>query len=281
MKFLVLTSLFLISVLSHSHAQRLKDKLQGSWVCTKIVDADGKPATGKFGESTDYLKFTFRKQNLAIPEAPFDRGFERGIVIDSNFIDQFPGAVIDFPERIYTVKKLNESELILATTNDKKEPFEYHFVNEKQLRSRQLTDTTIDNGIIVIQHFKSKMGRNRVAEYAITNENLHVSPIYDDNISSGFGSYVTSHFEFPKNYPLEKLSSELIIDFNVDQNGADNIKVVEGIDKEIDASIVRLIEKTKNKWFPLKENGTAIKSVLRLRFVFYFEKYELKFPIKR
>jgi hypothetical protein len=58
-----LATLILLIISGTSYSQKLKDKLQGDWVCTKILDLKGNVASGKFGESSEYLKFSFVKGN--------------------------------------------------------------------------------------------------------------------------------------------------------------------------------------------------------------------------
>ena len=264
-----------------TYSQKLKDKLQGDWVCTKIVNTKGNTASGKFGESNEYLKFSFVKGNLSITEAPFDRGIKMPIKYDNDFIDLFPQAVYELPERKYTIKSLDGSNLILSTKNQNGETIDYHFINQdKLLKELSTGGQIIDNGLIIIKHLKlskEAKGANRVSEYRISNESesLYPSPIFNDYASASFGHYFSINFVFPKTYQLETLSEELIIDFDLNDNGVSNIKVVQGLSNEINALVIKIIEKTSKKWDSLEINGQSIKTTLRFHFIFYLGVAEL------
>lgn len=89
MKKIIIIAL-LVTCFFTSYSQQLKNKLQGSWVCTKILDQGGNPTAGKFGESSEYLEFTFNKSYISITEAPFDKGMQILINYGEDFIDLFP-----------------------------------------------------------------------------------------------------------------------------------------------------------------------------------------------
>jgi len=276
-----LTTIILLIISGTTYSQKLKDRLQGDWVCTKIVDSNGKPTSGKFGESNEYLKFSFVKGNLSITEAPFDRGIKIPIKYDNDFIDLFLQAVYELPERKYTVKTLEESDLILSTKNQNGETIDYHFINqEKLLKAVSTGEQIIDNGLIIIRHLKlskESKGANRVSEYRISNdaESLYPSPIFNDYASASFGHYFSINFVFPKTYQLETVSEELIVDFDVDDKGVSNIKIVQGVSDKINTSVIKIIEKTSKKWEPLEINGQPIKTTLRFHFIFYIGVTEL------
>lgn len=268
-------TILLLIISGTTYSQKIKDKLQGDWVCTKIVDSNGNPASGKFGESNEYLKFSFVKGNLSISEAPFDRGIKMPIKYDTDYIDLFPQAVYEFPERKYTLKSFEESKLILSTKNENGEAIDYHFINQDKLaKELSASEQIFDNGLIIIKHLKlskETKGANRVFEYKISNDarSLYPNAIFNDNASSSFGYYFSLNFVFPKAYPIETVSDELIIDFDLDDKGVSNIRIVQGLSDEIDASVTKIFEKTSKKWEPLKMNGQTIKTTLRFHFVFY------------
>ena len=278
------TFIILLTLSSFVYSQKLKDRLQGDWVCTEIVDSYGTKVPGKFGESTEYLKFTFIKNNLSITEAPFDVGVMIPIKYGKDFIDLFPEAIYELPERIYSLKSIDNDNLVLTTKNQNGQPIDYHFVNQKkyvdQLKNE---DIIIDNGLIIIKHLKlskDSKGANRVAEYRIGNEkaNLFPCPIFRDLRSESFGGYFSINFEFPKSYQLGSVSDELIVDFDVTDDGAGNIKIVKGLSDEINTLVINIIEGSRKKWEPLKVNEQIIKTTLRIHFVFYLGVSDI--PIK-
>lgn len=278
MKQFLIFILLLISTLSYS--QKLKDKLQGDWVCTEILDIKGNKVPGKFGDSDKYLKFSFNKSNLSITQAPFDMGIQMPVKIKDDFIDLFPGAVFELPERIYTVKSIDNNNLVLTTKNENGQAIDYHFVNQKKFvdelknEDRLNEDRLIDNGVILIKHLKLSKdadGDNRVSEYRIGNEKekLFPCPIFVDSRSATFGRYFTINFVFPKTYQLGIVSQELIVEFEVTDEGVGNIRIIKGLSDEINGSVTKLIYGTSKKWEPLKVDGQIIKTRLRFHFIFY------------
>ncbi len=273
----------LITFFFTSYSQELKNKLQGSWVCTKILDQGGSPTTGKFGESGEYLEFTFNKDNMSITEAPFDKGMQIPIVYGADFIDLFPRFPFDPPEKIYTVKSLEGSDLIMSTKNENGETIDYHFINQEKLLSQLSNEAqTIDIGLIIIEHFNSsKGGGNKTFEYKISNEELFCTPLFNDKESPSFGGYISMNFVFPKTHIPETQTEELVVDFDVDENGAGNIRIVQSVSNDIDAALIKTIKQKSKKWLPLKVNGQPIKTTLRFHFVFFSGNSELELPIRR
>ncbi len=264
------------------YSQKLKDRLEGDWVCTKILDTEGNATSGKFGDSNDYLKFSFQSENLSITKSPYDRGIKIPVKYKDNVVYLYPQLSIDFPESKYKVRLLSETHLILTTENLNWETIAYHFIKQAQLVPEVTPGVQlIDNLLIIIKHFKvSKDARQtlRVSDYEISNDsvNLYQSPLFDASGSDGFGNYFTTNFEFPKTYPLGTLSEELIVDFDVDSKGADNIKLVKGLSGDLNNAVIKLITKSRKKWKPVKINNKPIKTTLRLHFLFYLGPMNLK-----
>ncbi|MBK7711364.1 MAG: hypothetical protein IPJ37_10740 [Bacteroidales bacterium] len=100
MKLITILVIFTLSPLTYS--QNIKDKLQ-----IKLhKNSAGNSGSGKFGESNEYLKFSFKNDILTIMEAPFDKGIDLTIKFGDDFFDTFPEALDEIPERIYSVKKM-------------------------------------------------------------------------------------------------------------------------------------------------------------------------------
>jgi hypothetical protein len=267
-----LTTLLILLFLSNAtFAQKLKDKLQGNWVCTEILDSLGNKTNGKFGSSDDYLKFSFEKGNLSIVEAPFDRGLKIPLKFGADYIDILPGAMYKIPERIYNVKSVDNNNLILTTKNERGQQIEYHFENQSNFAKDVSSDKILDYGTIQISHFKmskEETGSNRAFNYIISNNkaNLIPSPIFTDQASATFGFYVSINFIFPKTYPFETTSKELVLDFDVTKEGATNIRIEKGLSDQMNSSLLKIIEKSKKKWTIEDKTKTV---TMRLHFIFY------------
>lgn len=271
----VLTFIALLAVVNTTHAQALKEQLQGDWVCTKILDKKGNPTKGKFGESNEYLRFSFYKNNLAITEAPFDRrSMELPVTFYSNYVDVFPFAAYQLPERKYVVRSISEDRAVLQTMNDRDEPIEYHFLNQAKLKDAPRGDRLIDVGLIGIKRLMAINDGKRSRggyEYGIENgaDQLYGCPVFNDRRTLNFGSFVASNFIFPDDYPFGTASEELVLEFDLHDRQVSNIRIVQGLSDGMNAAITSVVEKTNRKWETFEEAGIPVKITLRLHFVFY------------
>lgn len=271
-------ALFILLILSNVvYSQKLKDKLQGDWVCTKIVDSFGIPSSGKFGASHEYLKFSFKKSNLFITEAPFDHGIGYPIDCKDDLIELFPDISFPMPEKLYYVQSVNSDKLILKTIDIyNSNIIVYHFTNQATFIEEQKASNNwlIDNGTILIKQIRySKENKegNRVADYKIPNlrVNMYPSPTFEDKNFETFGSCFSYHFKFPASFPMDSLSEELIVDFDLFKGGATNLKIIKGLGDEMNASVLKALNKSAKKWKPLIIDGLPIQTTMRFHFVFY------------
>lgn len=267
--------IILLSLNIYAFSQNFKDALQGDWVCTQILDSNGKKTIGKFGDSDEFLKYSFSKSDMSIIEAPFDIGVKLTIKFENDYIDLFPGAVFELPERIYTIKSINDSNLVLTTKDENKKPIDYYFIKQtKLIDNEDIENRLIDIGFIAVKHQRSskdEIGANRVSEYRILNnkENLQPCPKFIDANTATFGDYFSINYKFPKSYQLDAISDELIVEFNVSGKGVSDIKIIQGINDEMNAAVIKTIEGTTKKWQALEIDDRPIKTTLRLHFIFY------------
>lgn len=292
--------LILLSLVGFS--QDLKTKLQGEWVCTGIFDSSGDTTSGKFGSSNEYLRFKFRKGYLSMNESPIDNTFEFPINYRMDYFEFFdnsnsslpqPGLQfydkqqvpnIDFqiPESMYFVNFVNSNQIVLSTFGSNKEKIFYNFTRQEYFIANQPNEKLVtDIGYVIIKHLrqsKDAKGANRVAGYYVTNntENLYPAPLFKHYSGTTFGHYVSINFKFPNSYDLGLVSEEMIIEFDVNQEGVSNINVIKGLSDYFDSSIVKIIKKTNNNWIPVKNNGSFINTRLRVHFIFYLDVVELK-----
>lgn len=276
----ILPVILLILAINASNANDLKKALQGTWLCTKILDQHGQPTNGKFGASDEYLKFNFNKSKLLITQAPFDFsqfGFIPKYGVD--FIDLVPKSVFGVPEQIYFVKALDSINLILSTLNQNKDSIYYHFVSGNYYsRNFNPKPDVMDLGLVVVKHLKLKYGgANRVSKYIIPNNTKYLSPspIFKGNGLGSFARHLSINLKFPSNYPIDSISKELVIDFDVGKKGIENMLIVQGVNPQLDTEVIRILEMTKKNWKPININDKIIESRFRLHFIFYLGKMEI------
>jgi len=271
-KLIIIISFLTLSLLSFS--QNINENLQGDWVCTGILDLNGIAASGKFGGSSEYLKFSFKNNDLTIREVPFDKGVTLIIQFGDGFFDIFPEAVGELPERVYFIKKMEGDSLILSTINEDYKKIDYHFLRQKKYLDWPENGAKIlDNGIILIKHFETSKDLRKalhISEYRLSNdeENLFPSPIFADPGSTGFGPYLSANIVYPKSFHIGSVSEEMIVSFEVTDEGAINLRVNKGISDELDAAVLKAIRGSRKKWQPLKIDGQTQKVIMRFHLLF-------------
>lgn len=281
MKYLII---LFVGIWVTSSAQKLRDRLQGDWVCVGILDTRGQPTVGKFGASNEYLRFSFKKSKLTIDEAPFDNGFAMDVtIVDEKIIDLLPGAVYEMPERIYEVG-INTADLLTLTTKGQNgEPINYRFLNQR-LFATGTVNTVIDLGVLIVQHLrlskKDAKSINRVHEYRIPNDTVYLSPSPTFKYPQGgtFGQLFSSNIKLLKDFKLDEPTGEMIVEFDVTADGASGIKIVQGIGTELDIEVGRVMEKLGKYWNPVVKDGQEIKTTSRIHLYFYMTIAELQAP---
>jgi len=119
-----------------------------------ILDQSGHPATGKFGASDEYLKFTFDNHELCITESPFDPAIPWfHITFYNNFIDLIKGkGVIDIPEEIYFIISITKNNFILCTLNPESDTIFYYYTNQNVYTQKfHPSANIIDFGLIIVK----------------------------------------------------------------------------------------------------------------------------------
>lgn len=262
--------------------QDLKKDLQGKWICNKIIDSLNNETIGKYGQSGKYLQFIFYKSSLTVIEAPFDRGLKMDfdLIKKDSIIDLFPNAIYELPERKYRVKYISAKYLVLKTNNTNKQSIFYVFAKQDEFAKKMKDSTLIDCGNIIIKHLKldkKKNEANRVADYLIDiNPTLfYPTPYFDDYESANLGHFISINFRFPKNYPIDSLSNGLVMEFYVSDKGAQDIKILSGLDEEINQSILKIFEKSRKKWKPVSIDNKIYIIKVRLHLFFYLGFLEL------
>jgi|GEM_PF-5578704 hypothetical protein len=123
------TCVLILASFNFSFSQRLRDRIQGDWLCVSVSDSLNNKIASEFGESNRYLRFSFKGKYLYVAQAPFDRGIIFPLHFGQDFIDPTFERLWDVPDLFYRVISLDSSKLILKTTPDKRQ---YLFVNQSQ-----------------------------------------------------------------------------------------------------------------------------------------------------
>lgn len=258
------------------YSQDLKSKLQGDWLCLGITNSKGDSISGKFGNSSEYLRFTFRRRNISFNESPIDESFEVPVKFKKDYFDlNFRQCYNIVSERRYYVVFIDENKMVLRTTGVNQDSIFYHFTNQDSFITNQLLNQDVtDIGYVIIKHLKRRKeskSPNRSSDYYVPNNEryLYPAPKFSSNSISAFGDYVSAKMQFPKGFELDSVSDELIVEFDIKDKRVCNINIVKGLDEHFDKSIIRIIKKTKRKWNPVEYMGEDIDSTLKIHFVFY------------
>jgi hypothetical protein len=248
-----------------SNSQSLKKQILGDWVKTKIIDLKSQAVTsGKFSEKDSYVRFSFDNGLLYMVSAPFDKGIGIPYRIDNRTIKFTinPNLVlINEPE--YLIKSIDDKELVLYTTNIKKDTICYFF---KRPRALSQSDTIIKFDPVIIKQiiFTNGLRRNHACIYAFNSEKYDYStPLYEEG---SLGHFLVSSFNLPNSFPLDKLSNELKVNVMISNKGKVLSTELNGsIDLKTDLQIKNFMNKTK--WSVKQLN---IENPIILEFSFQF-----------
>ena len=275
--------ILLITINISSYAQKLKDRIQGDWLCTKVLDSKGNPVAGKFGESTKFLKFSFKKSKFAISQVPYETEpvFPNDIdFISENSFDWFPDARYDLEERIYGVKELDGKKMVLSVKSKAGDSIFYHFINQNLFLFHH--NDTIDNGIILLKHIKFQKDNpnlaNRIGESQITNDPVYLTP---RPLFEGFFGIELAQIKLPEDFKPDEISEELILEFDVSEKGAENYRIKKGFHEEINKELLRVMEKVHKDWKPVRINNSPVKTTMRFHIYIYTSFSEILFPFQK
>jgi hypothetical protein len=276
-----LLTLFLIVLSGSVYSQTLKERIQGDWVCVGIWDSKGQPTKGKFGESNEYLKFSFKKNKLSITETPFDTDSAMDVTFkDEKIINLLPTAVYEFPERIYEVRELTDDLMTLTTKGQNRKPITYKFLNQI-IFAEDIENKIIDLGILIITKMDARIV-NQVFGHRVSNVLVFPgpSPTFKYPGGDSFGDIFSLKMKWPKNFKfdeLTKFTNEMTVDFDVSAAGASNIKIVNGLSPELDMEVARVMDKLRKRWKPVVINDKPVKTTSRFHMYFYMSKFILEF----
>jgi hypothetical protein len=267
----LLTLAFICLFTSIANSQNLKKQMLGDWVKIKIIDLkSGTLTAGKYSEPDSYVRFSFSKDLVYIVSAPFDKGLGIPYRIDNKTIKFTinPNLVlINEPE--YIIKSLNSNELILYTTNIKKDTICYFFKRPTLLTK---ADSIIQFDPIIIKQiiFTNGLRSNHACIYSFNSQKYDYStPTYDEG---SLGHFLASAINLPKTFPLDKLSNELKVSLVISNKGkVISTDLIGSIDTKTDLDIKNFMNKTK--WSINQLNtDIPIKLVFSLRFLLTQEK---------
>ena len=257
------------------NAQNPKKQILGDWVKTKIIDLKSGTITfGKYSETDSYVKFSFSKDLLYMVSAPFDRGIGIPYEIDSKTIKfaispELKLGLINEPE--YVIKSISKEEMILYTTNFKKDTICYYF-KRPTLISKE--DTVFQFEPIIIKHslFTNGNRKNSTCIYKFSAQKYDYStPIYDEG---SLGYSLGSAINLPKTFPLNKLSNELKVIMLINNKGkVISTDLIGSIDPKTDLEIKNFMKKTK--W---TVNQPDIDKPIKIIFSFNFLLVQEKSP---
>ena len=266
-------SLFLILVPTLNFAQNLEEKIQGTWLCINITDSLGNWSNGEFGSAKNFLKFQFEGKRLFIALSPFDKGSNNRILY---YEDYFSLVNSSLHQTQYRVKLLTADSLILETVTIKSKKATYQFVSSAAY-SKDLNQVSnvrqYDKLILEMTYVKSALGYYFSSYYLIDNSilNLLPCPSFVDKEFFSLGSYLEANLRIPLMTMKELNGKETIFEFDVTDNGIENIAIVENLGDEIDFQIYDLIRGMNKKWQPLIVNGNVMITRLRLNLSFSYK----------
>jgi len=87
---------------------------------------------------------------------------------------------------------------------------------------------------------------------------VEAKPTFEGGDANAFVKYVQQNLKYPDNALENDIEGKVTVNFVVDANGKiRNAKVVKGVDAELDAEALRVIENAP-AWTPAKQNGKNV-----------------------
>lgn len=268
-------NVFIIAILLPfiGYGQTLEEKLQGNWVCIDITDSLGNKEGGEFGNARNYLKFSFGKRKVFIALAPFDKGLEMYVDYGGSY---FRPRNPNLTQSQYDVISLEEHEMVLQTRTYKQKKIFYHFVNQRKY-SQELKQISkfreFGEVIIGINYVKQYEAFHLVSYYAIDNSILNVLPYpqFNDKDFSTVGSYLEQNLVLQSSEIKSLPGKEMIIEFDVTQEGIENILVTKKVNDDLDFRFHELVWGMRKKWLPVMLDGKMIETRIRFEFSFVYK----------
>ena len=87
---------------------------------------------------------------------------------------------------------------------------------------------------------------------------VDVKPTFESGDANAFVKYVQQNLKYPENALENDVEGKVTVNFVVDANGKiRNAKVVKGVDPELDAEALRVVENAP-AWTPAQQNGKNV-----------------------
>lgn len=267
---LIMLILSFLTVIANS--QNLKKQIMGDWVKTKIIDLkSGTQTSGKFSEVDSYVRFSFSKDLIYLVSAPFDKGI--GIpyrLVNKTIKFNINPNLVQINEPEYLIKSLDDQELVLYTTNIKKDTICYFFKHPKTI-SKQ--DSVIEFDPVVIKQviFTNGLRRNHSIIYSFNSQKYDYStPIY---VEGSIGHSLAAAINLPSTFPLNKISEMKVITLISNKGKVLSTDLIGSIDSKTDQEIKKFMSKTK--W---SIDQLEIDNPIKLVFSFKFQLVQDKSP---
>lgn len=267
----------------NSFTQNLKDSLIGKWICIQSFDSTNKPM---LDYPTSFYSFEFSKNTLNISSAPFNSSQPPSVItVNNKKIQLYPdyGGTFDintgkidmtrFPEgnskpiMEFEIQKISNDSLTLTCQSFFNGKNKYVFIKKSKCTIPQEYDSlyTVENKYILLRDLSPL---TKKAEYWFNRNfnNTLCQPVFKGD----FGNYMINRIKLPKSFPLDSISSEIIVQFTVNELGTpESIEILQGLNKDINNSIIKAIIKTKKKWKPVIIDDKYIRVVTRYYFFLY------------
>lgn len=232
-----------------------KDELIGNWVKTRLETVNGEETSGKFGESSQFLRISINENEIYFSITPFDEGYSLKYKIGHDSIlvgfDTFNFADIDayLPEKFYIVEKIGLDKLILRTSY-KNQDIRYHF--QRQLGTKaKLNDSVFlcENDTLVLIRYLSNGSVSYYTNCSATRDYFYAEPLFKGPVE--FGNYLSHGLKRFARINRNEFSKPIKVSFYIDYLGkVSDVELVEGFKEYYDKQLLKLITATDKNWIP-------------------------------
>lgn len=103
---------------------------------------------------------------------------------------------------------------------------------------------------------------------AIPFASIEVKPTFNGGDANSFAKWVSENIKYPESAKEKGIEGRVLLGFVVDKEGkVSDVKVLRGIDSELDAEAVRVVSNSP-KWTPGQQNGQDVKVTYTFPVVF-------------
>jgi TonB family protein len=115
----------------------------------------------------------------------------------------------------------------------------------------------------------TKNKNEQADDVGIPYQLVEVKPTFQGGDANNFSMWVNNHLVYPETAKAAGKQGRVTLQFTVDKSGdVTNVKVLKGVDPELDAESLRVVSSCTEKWTPGMQDGKPVDVVYRFPIVY-------------